>query len=304
MSNHLINENKAKYIIANCILCLEFLHEIGYVYRDLKPENILLDKNGNLKLSDFKLMREIYNINFHDTSGTIGYIAPEIILNQNHGCASDIYSLGVIIYEIMIGSIPYPASNRSEYKNKIVNEIKFVHDSDLSEGWSRESADFINKCIRKRPISRIGYNTLEELKDHRWFYDINWQKLKENKIPPLFIPNRNNKYKIRRKNMNMNVFEDDHIRNINNYIYNLEAIGSFEGYFYDDIYNKYQSETVNINSVKYKKNILGEILEFEEMEISKVESEYENDNENEENQSKSINKSDFDKEESRIKEEI
>ena len=257
-----INENKAKFIIACVILALEFLHNNGYTYRDLKPENILLDSKGYALLGDFKLTRDISAVNFHDASGTPGYMAPEIILNQNHGCASDLFSLGVIAYELMLGHIPYKASSRLEYKANIVSEINLIKNSDLPEGWSQESADFINKCIKKRPMSRIGYNSMEEIKDHRWFINLYWGYIKNRIFPPSLIPGFGTNYKVRPKSIIFdNSFESYHINNILLYIEDLEIQCYFDGYFYDSIYKKYLKETKVDENIRYKMAKLEELIE-------------------------------------------
>jgi serine/threonine protein kinase len=85
--------------MANLIIALEYVHNQGVVHRDIKPENIVLDSNGYLRLTDFGVARIWTPDNGNETSGTPGYMAPEVMLRQAHGVAVDYYALGVICYE-------------------------------------------------------------------------------------------------------------------------------------------------------------------------------------------------------------
>ena len=144
------------------------------------------------------LLREMSNINFLETSGNLGYMAPEILFRQKHGIESDFFSLGIILYEIMFNKIPFKSNSREEYLNDLINnQNALIKEDDLSVGWSRECADFINKCIQKKPELRIGYEGIEELKTHIWLKDFDWEKLKKRElIAPNFLLSDSNKKKI------------------------------------------------------------------------------------------------------------
>lgn len=85
--------------MANLLVALEYVHNQGVVHRDIKPENIVLDSNGYLRLTDFGIARIWSPNNGKETSGTPGYMAPEVMLRQSHGVAVDYFALGVICYE-------------------------------------------------------------------------------------------------------------------------------------------------------------------------------------------------------------
>lgn len=244
MNNRILTQNEIKFIAANLILLIDFLHSNGYAYRDLKPENILIDSKGYVKISDFKLMREISTVNFHDMSGTHGYIAPEIILNLNHGCASDIFSIGIILYELMMGYLPYKSTSRKEYKKDIIKEMVLIKNSDLPENWDQIPADFINRCIYRRPITRIGYNSIEEIKDHKWFEDIDWIFLKQRTLKANYLPNNGKNYLPREKVFKFyNELNSNQIKKIFNIIEDFEIQGYFKGYYYDELYAKFLEDT-------------------------------------------------------------
>ena len=84
---------------------MEYLHCNGILHRDIKPENILFDSHGYLKLTDFGIARFWTQNNANETSGTPGYMAPEVMCHQNHGIAVDYYAVGIIAYECMLGKV-------------------------------------------------------------------------------------------------------------------------------------------------------------------------------------------------------
>lgn len=86
------------------------------MHRDIKPENLVFNSRGYLHLTDFGIAREISADNANDTSGTPGYMAPEILCRNNHGFGVDHYALGVIAYECMLGKRPYNGRTRKEIR--------------------------------------------------------------------------------------------------------------------------------------------------------------------------------------------
>ena len=89
-------EPQTKFIIANLILSLEYIHSQKIIHRDIKPENLVLDSKGYVRLTDFGVAKINEADNSSETSGTPGYMAPEVILIQNHSYPSDFFALGVI----------------------------------------------------------------------------------------------------------------------------------------------------------------------------------------------------------------
>lgn len=87
------------------MLALEYLHKNDIIHRDLKPENLVLDSNGYAYLTDLGIARKLRPDNSSDTSGTPGYMAPEVMCRQNHGISVDYFALGVIAYECMMGRV-------------------------------------------------------------------------------------------------------------------------------------------------------------------------------------------------------
>jgi len=178
-------EDRAKFYIAELILALKHLHEYDIVYRDLKPENILLDANGHIALCDFGLSKA--NLTKNDTTntfcGTTEYLAPEVLLDeQGYTKMVDFWSLGVLVFEMCCGWSPFYAEDTQQmYKNIAFGKVRFPRDA-----LSTEGRNFVKGLLNRNPKHRLGANRdADELIEHAFFADIDWQALgKKNLVPP------------------------------------------------------------------------------------------------------------------------
>ncbi|CAD8106657.1 unnamed protein product [Paramecium sonneborni] len=181
-------EHQTKFFIACVILALEFLHNNNIIHRDLKPENLVLDKQGYARLTDLGIARIWKQENSQDTSGTPGYMAPEVMCRQNHTIAVDYFALGIMGYEFMLGRRPYNGRSRQEIRDQILTRQVQIKKSEIPDDWSVEAADFINKLIQRKPANRLGFKGPEEVKNHPWLRNFPWQKLLNKEIESPYIP--------------------------------------------------------------------------------------------------------------------
>lgn len=94
------------------------------MHRDIKPENLVIDHNGYLKLTDFGIARVLRENNGTDTSGTPGYMAPEVLFHVNHSFEVDFFAVGVITHELMLGKRPLKGYTRDEIREEISSNQK------------------------------------------------------------------------------------------------------------------------------------------------------------------------------------
>ena len=187
--NKKFNESQSKFFCANVILGLEYIHNKNIIHRDIKPENIVLDSKGYLAITDFGVATKNYKNNSSETSGTPGYMAPEVLCSLNHSFYVDFYAVGVMAFEFMNGQRPYLGRNRKEIKEAVLSKQIVVNKNHLSENrWSFESADFINRMLQRKVTKRLGYNGISEIKNHIWFKNFDWTELLMKKAKSPFIP--------------------------------------------------------------------------------------------------------------------
>ena len=190
----IFSEKETKFFISNMILALEYIHSKNIIHRDIKPENLVLESNGYLRITDFGVAKINEKDNSSETSGTPGYMAPEVILVLNHTFVSDFFALGVIGYEFMLGFRPYLGGSRKEIKQLIINKQAKVHKDEKPDDWSLEAVDFVNKLLIRKAKNRLGYNGISELKNHIWMKDVDWEKLELKKVEPPFVPKKNENF--------------------------------------------------------------------------------------------------------------
>jgi serine/threonine protein kinase len=180
---NLFEEEDAKFYIAEIILAIEYLHNLHTIYRDLKPENILIGEDNHIVLADFGLAKE--GITGREVSqsfcGSPAYLPPETVNMKGVGKSGDIYGIGAVLYEMISGTPPFFANEIAVLFNKIRNCQLVLH-----HYFSEDLKDLLRKLLEKDPDKRLGIFDKNEIKKHRFFKGINWEKLKNKEINPPF----------------------------------------------------------------------------------------------------------------------
>ena len=242
------SEEQTRFFICCIIIALEYIHSNNVIHRDIKPENLVLDENGYVRLTDFGIAKENKPDNKSETSGTPGYMSPEVMKSLNHSFPVDFFALGVIGYEFMKGERPYVGRNRKEIKEQILARQAELKLEDITEGWSKESADFINRALIRKPENRIGYKGIIELKKHPWLKYYPWEMLYQKNLPSPFIPENKDNFDRRYCESSDVIAEDTKLRYEEILMDDIYDIAFKNFYYNTDEVNKNKNDIVNSNN--------------------------------------------------------
>ncbi|XP_036443187.1 microtubule-associated serine/threonine-protein kinase 3 isoform X1 [Colossoma macropomum] len=191
----------ARMYFAETVLALEYLHSYGIVHRDLKPDNLLITSMGHIKLTDFGLSKiglmnmttNLYEGHIEkDTRefidkqvcGTPEYIAPEVILRQGYGKPVDWWAMGIILYEFLVGCVPFFGDTPEELFGQVVSDDIIWPDGD--DALPVDAQDMITRLLSQSPLERLGTGGATEVKHHTFFIGLDWNGLLRQKAE--FIP--------------------------------------------------------------------------------------------------------------------
>eukprot|EP00002_Diphylleia_rotans_P028014 TRINITY_DN5647_c0_g1_i1.p1 TRINITY_DN5647_c0_g1~~TRINITY_DN5647_c0_g1_i1.p1 ORF type:complete len:620 (+),score=142.87 TRINITY_DN5647_c0_g1_i1:129-1988(+) len=156
-----LKEHRAKKIFRDIVEAIEYCHSLNIIHRDLKPENILLDKHKNIKLIDFGLSNTLRrDFGLRSRCGSPYYVAPEMVAGKGYGSSVDVWSLGVVLYSILTGDVPFSDNNLTTLLEKIV-EGKYHIPRYLSE----DAKDLIRNLLVTEPSKRF---TISDIRRHPW----------------------------------------------------------------------------------------------------------------------------------------
>ena len=183
------SEEQTRFFLACIIHSLSYIHKNNVIHRDIKPENLVLDDKGYVCLTDFGIAKKNMPDNSSETSGTPGYMCPEVMYGKNHSFPADYFSIGVIGYEFMMGKRPYRGRGRKEIKEQMISHQAKIEGDEIKKGWSLECVDFINGLLKRKEKSRLGsINGVKDLKQHPWMKYYPWKELTLKILPAPFIP--------------------------------------------------------------------------------------------------------------------
>merc|ERR1719158_1330413 len=192
----------ARFYFAETVLAVEYLRSFGIVHRDLKPDNLLITALGHIKLTDFGLSKmglmslatnlyegyidkETKQFSDKQVFGTPEYIAPEVIMRRGYGKPVDWWSMGIILYEFLIGCVPFFGETPEElFAHTVNDDVEWPEEED----WpvQIEAKDIITLLLQQSAMDRLGTGSALEVKEHHYFAGIDWGNLLRMKAD--FIP--------------------------------------------------------------------------------------------------------------------
>ncbi|XP_019718063.1 microtubule-associated serine/threonine-protein kinase 1-like [Hippocampus comes] len=191
----------ARMYFAETVLALEYLHNYGIVHRDLKPDNLLITSMGHIKLTDFGLSKmglmslttNLYEGHIEKDArefldkqvcGTPEYIAPEVILRQGYGKPVDWWAMGIILYEFLVGCVPFFGDTPEELFGQVITDNMVWPDGD--DALPEEAQALISALLQTNPLVRLGTGGAFEVKEHPFFTELDWNSLLRQKAE--FVP--------------------------------------------------------------------------------------------------------------------
>lgn len=187
------SEHEAAWTIRPVIDAIKYCHDMGIVHRDIKPENLLyssFDMDGIVKITDFGLAR-FYDDDLMTTAcGTPSYVAPEILEGRGYGLEVDYWSIGVIVYTMLCGFLPFN-EDTNEALFEVIKTGRYEFTSPYWDNISENAKDLIRRCLKVNPKERC---TAKQMMSHPWIVGTN--------NPHINMPDVANKireYNVRRK---------------------------------------------------------------------------------------------------------
>merc|ERR1711939_279835 len=180
------SDEQSKFYAALTAAGFAHIHSKNIIHRDLKPENILICQNGYSKLTDFGFAKILEpGTRTYTLCGTPEYIAPEVLLNKGHGKPVDWWTLGILIYEMIVGQPPFCDEDpMGIYQKILAGKIYFP------KYFDKNAKALVKKLLTADLSKRYGNlkNGVDDIKKCKWFLGINWQQLLDKEIAPGYKP--------------------------------------------------------------------------------------------------------------------
>merc|ERR1719356_1137489 len=179
----LLNKSQAQFYSGSIVLALEFLHARSIAYLDLKSENCLIDNHGYLKLIDFGIAVRVKG-KAYARRGTPMFMAPEMIRNTGYTTVADLWSLGICLYEFVLGEFPF-ANNAEALESDLTFPEHFMRDP-----GARDTIEMMQGLLTKDPARRLGAQSdgLAAIKEHSFFSGLDWERLMGRELRPPYVP--------------------------------------------------------------------------------------------------------------------
>ena len=231
-------EASVKFYTSEILLALDYLHSNNIIYRDLKPDNILIHKDGHIKLADFglcKILKASCWSSCSDTSpdedeecakngyhrrlevpeiatesecattrsccGTLVYMAPEVVEKQAYGRSADFWSLGVVVYDMLVGHPPFHVEKRRKKRghglrrgsttDRLATRYNILHcNYRVPDCLTDDAKSFIAGLLRLDVNQRLGgfSANADQIKSHQFLIDMDWKSMLQREVQPPFVP--------------------------------------------------------------------------------------------------------------------
>eukprot|EP00930_Biecheleria_cincta_P043017 TRINITY_DN2958_c0_g1_i1.p1 TRINITY_DN2958_c0_g1~~TRINITY_DN2958_c0_g1_i1.p1 ORF type:complete len:1936 (-),score=358.88 TRINITY_DN2958_c0_g1_i1:26-5833(-) len=188
----LLKHSQAVFYTGCIVLALEFLHARHIAYLDLKSENCLIDQQGYLKLIDFGIARRITNTRYGPLKGTPMFMSPEMIIGKGHTTVADLWSLGICLYEFVVGNFPFAnnCANHGQIFHEILRAKLEFPPWFEKQPMADEIVSLIRGLLTRDPKQRLGagHEGYPKLKSHAFFKNFCWERLLAREVEPPFVP--------------------------------------------------------------------------------------------------------------------
>ena len=206
-NRYLIEDTIKRYLFQIC-LGIQYLHNNNVIHRDIKSANIFLTKDNDIKLGDVGIVKILKSTNnfAYTNIGTPYYMSPELYKNRRYNSKTDIWSIGVVLYELMTFKLPYNSDNIAGLRYKISNQDWFM-DQKYKSRYSKELYSLLKKILHPTPYTRYDVNQILESP----YFCQEYNLIKNNSIKPFsqkffsnaLVPiNKNDWNKVIKKYMN------------------------------------------------------------------------------------------------------
>ncbi|XP_018123350.1 protein kinase C delta type [Xenopus laevis] len=180
LDSGLLKMNSVRFYAAEMVCALQYLHSNGIIHRDFKANNVLVTNKGHIKILDFGMAVEgiFGDKKARGVLGTLPYLAPEVIKDEEYDAGIDWWSLGITIYKMATGSHPFSFENDlSNFTNDILYEEPYI-----PKRLNKKLQDLLRQLLTKDPKKRLGRNG--NIREHPFFHSIDWVNLEKLNVPP------------------------------------------------------------------------------------------------------------------------
>ena len=181
-----LSDVRVSYRSAEVVRIFDYIHRKDIIYRDLKPENVMLDSKGHVRLIDFGLAKRCPDRTW-TMCGTPEYLAPEVVTNQGHNKSADYWTLGVLIYEMLVGIPPYydeTATDDDTFQRILRDRPRFP------SFVSAVAKKIVLGLMEPDTTRRLGCMSggCDDVRGHAWFAGLDWEAVASSSQEMPFVP--------------------------------------------------------------------------------------------------------------------